>query len=52
MSELDIISNSIAIQETIGFNTLKNTNPVDHPSLISFANIVFNYMKMREKETG
>ena len=48
MNELQIINNSIAIKETIGFKILDEFEVVDIPNVIKFCNIVYNYLKMSE----
>ena len=48
MDELQIIDNSIAIKETIGFKFLDGIDVIDIPNVIAFCNIVFNYIKMIE----
>jgi len=48
MNELQIIDNSIAIKETIGFKFLDGIDVIDIPNVIKFCNIVYNYMKMSE----
>lgn len=56
MDDLNIINNAIAIKETIGFKILDDIDEVDHPNVIRFAIIAYNYMKMKQiddsKETN
>lgn len=47
MNDIFIIQNSLIIKETIGF-AIFDTIPIkDHPAVINFCKIVFNYYKMQ-----
>ena len=50
MNDISIISNSLIIKETIGFAIFDDIPVKDHPAIINFCKIVFNYMKMIKLE--
>ena len=52
MNQLQIINNSTYIKETIGFAILDEINVIDHPAVIEFCKIVYNYTKMKNVENA
>jgi len=49
LKELEIITNGIEVQNTIGFAIFDKVDPLDHPALYSFAKIIYNYVNMSKK---
>lgn len=47
MKIIDIITNSLYIKETIGFAIFDSIPIEDHPQVIHFCKIIFNYTKMK-----
>jgi hypothetical protein len=49
-NSLDIIDEHIIIRETVGYDAIKNIDPMDIPEIISFLKVVHNYIKMKNIE--